>query len=164
MRAPTRIAIIGGGPGGYEAALVAAQVGADVTVVERDGPGHCYDGSYCLDAASTNAPASSPRTVQATPASPLNLSHAQTFFVYVDGYGGAPGASGYQATVTLTSGSQTLTKTVPISNDTWNDVSVDVSSWSYRSQVTGISVSFAATGSTTPWTMHFQIDDAGWTG
>jgi NAD(P)H dehydrogenase (quinone) len=35
----TRIVIIGGGPGGYEAALVAAQLGADVTVVERDGPG-----------------------------------------------------------------------------------------------------------------------------
>jgi dihydrolipoamide dehydrogenase len=35
----TRIAIIGGGPGGYEAALVAAQLGADVTVVERDGLG-----------------------------------------------------------------------------------------------------------------------------
>ena len=34
-----RVAIIGGGPGGYEAALVAAQLGADVTVVERDGPG-----------------------------------------------------------------------------------------------------------------------------
>jgi NAD(P)H dehydrogenase (quinone) len=36
---PTRIAIIGGGPGGYEAALVAAQIGADVTLVERDGAG-----------------------------------------------------------------------------------------------------------------------------
>jgi dihydrolipoamide dehydrogenase len=35
----TRIAIIGGGPGGYEAALVGAQLGADVTLVERDGPG-----------------------------------------------------------------------------------------------------------------------------
>jgi len=35
----TRIVIIGGGPGGYEAALVAAQLGADVTVVERDGAG-----------------------------------------------------------------------------------------------------------------------------
>ncbi|HEX6444284.1 MAG TPA: NAD(P)H-quinone dehydrogenase [Streptosporangiales bacterium] len=35
----TRVAIIGGGPGGYEAALVAAQLGADVTLVERDGPG-----------------------------------------------------------------------------------------------------------------------------
>ncbi|MGH3075387.1 MAG: FAD-dependent oxidoreductase, partial [Gaiellales bacterium] len=34
-----RVAIIGGGPGGYEAALVAAQLGADVTLVERDGPG-----------------------------------------------------------------------------------------------------------------------------
>jgi pyruvate/2-oxoglutarate dehydrogenase complex dihydrolipoamide dehydrogenase (E3) component len=35
----TRIVIIGGGPAGYEAALVAAQLGATVTVVERDGPG-----------------------------------------------------------------------------------------------------------------------------
>ncbi|MEV5746729.1 NAD(P)H-quinone dehydrogenase [Actinoallomurus sp. NPDC052308] len=35
----TRVAIIGGGPGGYESALVAAQLGADVTLVERDGPG-----------------------------------------------------------------------------------------------------------------------------
>src|SRR5215467_10994512 len=33
------VAIIGGGPGGYEAALVAAQLGAQVTVVESDGLG-----------------------------------------------------------------------------------------------------------------------------
>jgi dihydrolipoamide dehydrogenase len=35
----TSVVIIGGGPGGYEAALVAAQLGADVTIVERDGVG-----------------------------------------------------------------------------------------------------------------------------
>jgi dihydrolipoamide dehydrogenase len=35
----TRIVIMGGGPAGYEAALVAAQHGADVTIVERDGLG-----------------------------------------------------------------------------------------------------------------------------
>ena len=35
MPVVTRIAIIGGGPGGYEAALVAAQLGAEVTVVEQ---------------------------------------------------------------------------------------------------------------------------------
>ncbi len=35
----TRIVVIGGGPAGYEAALVAAQLGAEVTVVERDGLG-----------------------------------------------------------------------------------------------------------------------------
>ncbi|MDT9594519.1 NAD(P)H-quinone dehydrogenase [Nocardioides zeae] len=34
-----RVVIIGGGPGGYEAALVAAQAGADVTVVDSDGLG-----------------------------------------------------------------------------------------------------------------------------
>ncbi|HZC27489.1 MAG TPA: FAD-dependent oxidoreductase, partial [Actinopolymorphaceae bacterium] len=35
----TRVVILGGGPGGYEAALVAAQLGADVRVVDRDGLG-----------------------------------------------------------------------------------------------------------------------------
>ena len=35
----SRIVIIGGGPAGYEAALVAAQLDADVTVVEAEGAG-----------------------------------------------------------------------------------------------------------------------------
>jgi dihydrolipoamide dehydrogenase len=35
----SRVVIIGGGPGGYEAALVAAQLGAEVTVVDTDGIG-----------------------------------------------------------------------------------------------------------------------------
>jgi len=35
----TRIAILGGGPAGYESALVAAQLGAGVTVIDRDGIG-----------------------------------------------------------------------------------------------------------------------------
>ncbi|WP_432476923.1 NAD(P)H-quinone dehydrogenase [Nocardioides sp. GXQ0305] len=34
-----RVVIVGGGPGGYEAAHVAAQLGADVTVVDTDGLG-----------------------------------------------------------------------------------------------------------------------------
>ncbi|MET8469819.1 NAD(P)H-quinone dehydrogenase [Streptomyces sp. NPDC006422] len=39
MEHVTRIVIIGGGPGGYEAALVAASLGAEVTVVDCDGLG-----------------------------------------------------------------------------------------------------------------------------
>lgn len=35
----TRIAVVGGGPAGYEAALVAVELGAEVTLVERDGVG-----------------------------------------------------------------------------------------------------------------------------
>ena len=34
-----RIVVIGGGPGGYDAALAAAQLGADVTLIERSGIG-----------------------------------------------------------------------------------------------------------------------------
>jgi pyruvate/2-oxoglutarate dehydrogenase complex dihydrolipoamide dehydrogenase (E3) component len=35
----TRIVIVGGGPAGYESALVAAQLGAQVSVIDRDGIG-----------------------------------------------------------------------------------------------------------------------------
>jgi dihydrolipoamide dehydrogenase len=43
-----KVVILGGGPGGYEAALVAAQLGARVTVVERDGPGGACVLSDCV--------------------------------------------------------------------------------------------------------------------
>jgi len=35
----TRVVIVGGGPGGYEAAIIAAKQGAEVTLVERSGLG-----------------------------------------------------------------------------------------------------------------------------
>src|SRR3712207_9511358 len=44
----TRIVIIGGGPAGYEAALVAASLGAEVTVIERDGLGGASVLSDCV--------------------------------------------------------------------------------------------------------------------
>jgi dihydrolipoamide dehydrogenase len=43
-----RIVIIGGGPAGYEAALVAAQLGAEVTLVEADGAGGACVLSDCV--------------------------------------------------------------------------------------------------------------------
>ena len=38
-RAMTRVVIIGGGPGGYEAALVGSQLGGEVTLIDSDGLG-----------------------------------------------------------------------------------------------------------------------------
>jgi NAD(P)H dehydrogenase (quinone) len=39
MPSTDRVVIVGGGPGGYEAALVASQLGAQVTLVDSDGVG-----------------------------------------------------------------------------------------------------------------------------
>ena len=39
FRRKHRIVVLGGGPGGYEAALAGAQLGADVTLIEREGVG-----------------------------------------------------------------------------------------------------------------------------
>jgi dihydrolipoamide dehydrogenase len=39
LRSRDRVVIVGGGPGGYESAHVAAQLGAEVTVVDTDGVG-----------------------------------------------------------------------------------------------------------------------------
>ncbi|WP_329104456.1 NAD(P)H-quinone dehydrogenase [Micromonospora sp. NBC_01699] len=44
----SRIVIIGGGPAGYEAALVAAQLDADVTVIEAEGAGGACVLSDCV--------------------------------------------------------------------------------------------------------------------
>ncbi len=43
-----RIVIIGGGPAGYEAALVGAQLGAEVALIERDGAGGACVLSDCV--------------------------------------------------------------------------------------------------------------------
>src|ERR1700712_3680969 len=48
VRPVDRVAILGGGPGGYEAALVAAQLGAEVTVVDCDGIGGSSGVTACV--------------------------------------------------------------------------------------------------------------------
>ena len=129
-----------------------------------DGPKHPYNGTYALEGISENdAPVSASRTMTVTPVSPLDLSAARTFYLYLDGYGYPQVATGFKAAITLTSGSQSMTKIVPINANTWNRVAVNVSSWQFRDHVTGISVSFAGIGSTTPWNPNFQIDDVGYT-
>ncbi len=61
-----RVVIVGGGPGGYEAALVARQLGADVTIVDRDGIG----GSAVLtDCVPSKALISTANAITATTAS-----------------------------------------------------------------------------------------------
>lgn len=71
----TRIAIIGGGPAGYEAALVAVQLGAEVTLVERDGVGGMCVLADCVPS----------KTLIATSDAMTELSHADRVGVHATG-------------------------------------------------------------------------------
>ena len=64
MKRQEKVVVIGGGPGGYEAALVAAHLGATTTILDQDGLG----GAAVLPAPTrfkANAPSSYVRKRQA---------------------------------------------------------------------------------------------------
>ncbi|WP_212522383.1 NAD(P)H-quinone dehydrogenase [Actinospica acidithermotolerans] len=67
MNHVTRIVIIGGGPGGYEAALVAARLGARVTVVDRSGIGGAAVLTDCVPSKTLIATADVMTTIQDAP-------------------------------------------------------------------------------------------------
>ena len=71
----TRIAIVGGGPAGYEAALVAVQLGADVTLIDRDGIGGQCVLSDCVPS----------KTLIATSSAMTSLSQAGAVGVHATG-------------------------------------------------------------------------------
>ncbi len=77
-----RVVVIGGGPGGYEAALAGAQLGAEVTLIERSGVG----GSAVL----TDVVPS--KTLIATAEAATNMGTAETLGVqfFAKGEGGKP--------------------------------------------------------------------------
>lgn len=152
----------------FESGTQGWQPGANVNGVAAvtsfaNGPGHPHSGQYALEAAGAAVGASQWRTVSVAPAQPLDLSSATRLSVWIDGYGGAPGATGYQAQVVLHSGASSLPVTVPISNDSWNQVVVNLSGWAGRGSITSIDASFSAVGSTVAWSGRFQLDDIAWT-
>ncbi len=71
----TRIAIVGGGPAGYEAALVAVQLGASVSLVDRDGVGGQCVLADCVPS----------KTLIATSEAMTSLSHADRVGVHSAG-------------------------------------------------------------------------------
>jgi hypothetical protein len=57
-----------------------------------------------------------------------------------------------------------LTRTVPVFPDSWNRIEVDTAGWAGAGNVTGIAISYRATGSTMMWSSQFQVDYVGFEG
>jgi NAD(P)H dehydrogenase (quinone) len=77
-----RVVVVGGGPGGYEAALVAAQLEADVTVVDTDGVGGSAVLTDCVPS----------KTLIATAELMADLEEAKELGIRFSGTTGAPSA------------------------------------------------------------------------
>jgi hypothetical protein len=143
--------------------------GSGVASVKRvtnfaNGPGTPHGGLGALEATSEPILATNTRVISVRPTSPIDLTKAVNVALSMDSYGGAPGATGYLTTVTLTGADGTeVMKEFSTKSDTWNQLAINVGSWAGRSAVAGITVTFAAVGSTYPtWDPRFQIDDLGY--
>ncbi|RIQ30986.1 DUF5722 domain-containing protein [Jiangella rhizosphaerae] len=128
-----------------------------------NGPGIPQAGTHLLDGAATVGSSLAPKTMYVDPAQPLDLSDAGRVVAYVNSYGGAPGATGYEVTFTLASGDDELTVTQPYTADRWNEVALDVSQWAGRSAIDHVEVTMHAVGADYPtWNPHLQVDSVGW--
>jgi pyruvate/2-oxoglutarate dehydrogenase complex dihydrolipoamide dehydrogenase (E3) component len=74
-----RIVIIGGGPAGYESALVAAQLGAQVTLVDRDGIGGACVLTDCVPSKTLIATSDAVTTVRDAPQLGLRAGAADVY-------------------------------------------------------------------------------------
>jgi NAD(P)H dehydrogenase (quinone) len=72
-----RVVIVGGGPGGYEAALVAAQLDAEVTVVDRDGLGGSAVLTDCVPSKTLIATAELMTSIEESRALGVGSGHAE---------------------------------------------------------------------------------------
>lgn len=149
------------GTQGWQAGQNAAGV-ADVTSI-ANGPGSCASGG-CLQVSGASVAATAVRSAFVAPATPIDLSGKTALSLGFNCWGGVPGATGYQATVTLTgTDGSVLTKTYAVSPNTWTTLSLPLAGWSGASSVSRIEVGFATVGTTfSPWTGDFQLDDVTW--
>ena len=83
------VVIIGGGPGGYEAALVARQLGAEVTIIDRDGLGGSAVLTDCVPS----------KALIATAGVILNTEHSAALGVRINGQPPTPRQIGVDLTV-----------------------------------------------------------------
>lgn len=154
----------------FESSVQGWEAGDNVASVSRgtsmqNGPFGPHGGAGMLDGLLSDGPAEQQRTVFVAPDEPLDLSAASQVTAWVDAYGGIPGAAGYSASITLQSGTETITGTKSdFTPDSWNLVAVDVANWPYRNKITKITVTYKIDANWPGWTgAHMQVDDVGYT-
>lgn len=149
------------GADGWEAGANTDSV-ATVSAGEEHSPANAYQGSRALVANGGPAEGWRARTVKKEFAEPQNWSSYSTFKVAVGGWGGAPGAQGYLATITVVADNgEKLTRMSPLINPAgWQEIALQFGSWAHKDKVKSVEVGYIAFGGNEPWAGKFFIDGA----
>lgn len=128
-----------------------------------NAPGRPAQGTGALEATGSAAAPDVVHSVVRTFDTPVDLSAVSMLELSVNSYGGAVGATSYEAVVTVTSADGTTRRTTTsYTPDRWNRVTVDLREWDGASAVSSVEVGTRAVGSTLPaWAPRFQVDDLG---
>lgn len=127
-----------------------------------NGPGSPYAGSHALEFFGRGMSGPDPKTISVVLDQPVDLTDATEFYAFVNSYGAWPHTpESYQATITLRSGSESISQTADYDANTWNRAAVDVSGWEFRDAVTGIDVTYVVNVDAEGYSLGFDLDSVG---
>ncbi|TDE15836.1 DUF4082 domain-containing protein [Jiangella asiatica] len=128
-----------------------------------NGPGVPYAGSHLLEFDGGPMIGADPRTISVEPAEPLDLSAASTVYAHVNSWGAWPlTPDSYEVTVTLHSGTESISATTEYEANVWNRATVDVSGWEHRDEVTRIDVTYVVNVDGENYRLYFDLDSVGY--
>lgn len=127
-----------------------------------NGPGSPYAGSHTLEFFGRDMIGPDPRTISVVLDEPVDLTDATEFYAFVNSYGAWPHTpDSYQATITLRSGSESISQTTDYDANTWNRAAIDVSGWEFRNAITGIDVTYVVNVDAEGYSLGFDLDSVG---
>lgn len=152
--------------GNFEGGTDGWQWGSNVTGLSNvatslNGPTTPYAGNRMGELSTAAVPGTSWRAVYKDFSPGLNVSATPYFHGAFNTYGINPSNTQFEARITFYSGTQTLVSTQAIAGDQWNELSVDLSGWSYRNNITKIEVAYRSVTYSTNWTGKHQLDNVG---
>ncbi|MBC7958256.1 MAG: hypothetical protein H7X94_00180 [Vallitaleaceae bacterium] len=150
--------------GAFETGTDNWQWGANVTALlsvatSLNQPGTAFKGNNMGEISSSGVAGTTWRSVYKNFATPLNLTTTPYFSGAFNTYGINASNTSFEVKLTFYSNSQTYTVTKNISGNLWNKVSVDLSGWAYKNNVTKMEVAFRSTTYTPLWEAKHQMDD-----
>lgn len=142
------------------------QWGSNVTGIANvtssaNQPGTAYEGGKFSEISTGSVPGTTWRTIYKNFAAPLDVSGSPVFEGAFNTYGIDASHTEFEAKLTFYNGTESYESTQTIVGNAWNELSVDLSRWSFNQGITKIEISFRSVTYSTPWTGKHHVDGLG---